>query len=73
MCLRLSQHQADPYLEGEYGKNTGITKPLPSCLNINGVVEYVVQRATSLKIIFGTDMPWYHQFMTRQTTKEATK
>jgi uncharacterized protein len=38
---------------------SGTPVALPSCLSVNGIIEYMVQRATSKKVIFGTDMPWY--------------
>ena len=39
---------------------SGTPQPLPSCLSVNGIIEYMVGRVTSRKMIFGTDMPWYH-------------
>jgi uncharacterized protein len=38
---------------------SGTPQALPSCLSVNGVIEYFVERATSRKIVFGTDLPWY--------------
>jgi predicted TIM-barrel fold metal-dependent hydrolase len=38
---------------------SGTPQALPSCLSVNGVIEYMVERATSRKIVFGTDLPWY--------------
>lgn len=32
---------------------------LASSLHVNGIIEYMVEHATSKKIVFGTDMPWY--------------
>ena len=29
------------------------------CLQVNGIIEYMVSTAGSKKIVFGTDMPWY--------------
>jgi len=31
-----------------------------SCPGINGIIEYMVTRAGSQKIVFGTDLPWYN-------------
>lgn len=40
---------------------TGSGTPVPfmPCLQVNGIIEYMVEHATSKKIVFGTDMPWY--------------
>ncbi len=38
---------------------SGTPSPLGSCLQVNGIIEYMVQHASSKKIVFGTDMPWY--------------
>ena len=38
---------------------SGTPLPLQSCLSVNGVIEYMVSRCTSGKIVYGTDMPWY--------------
>ncbi len=38
---------------------SGTPVALPSCLSVNGVIEYMVARCTSKKIVFGTDLPWY--------------
>ena len=40
-----------------YGSGTPV--PLASCLQVNGVIEFMVERASSRKIVYGTDMPWY--------------
>jgi predicted TIM-barrel fold metal-dependent hydrolase len=39
----------------------GSGTPLPAhpVLQVNGVIEYMVQGASSKKILYGTDMPWY--------------
>lgn len=33
--------------------------PLLPCLHVNGIIEFMVAKASSKKIVFGTDMPWY--------------
>lgn len=38
---------------------SGTPVPLASCLHVNGIIEYIVEHASSKKIVFGTDMPWY--------------
>ena len=40
---------------------TGSGSPVPfaSCLQVNGIIEYMVEGASSKKILFGTDLPWY--------------
>lgn len=38
---------------------SGTPLPISSCLHVNGIIEYMVQRASSEKIVFGTDLPWY--------------
>ena len=39
----------------------GSGTPLPaySVLQVNGIIEYMVENASSKKILYGTDMPWY--------------
>ena len=39
----------------------GSTAPLPMLagLSVNGIIEAMVETATSRKILFGTDLPWY--------------
>ncbi len=32
---------------------------LASSLHVNGIIEYMVEHASSKKVVFGTDMPWY--------------
>jgi uncharacterized protein len=29
------------------------------CLSVNGIIELMVERATSKKVLYGTDLPWY--------------
>jgi predicted TIM-barrel fold metal-dependent hydrolase len=41
---------------------SGTPSALPSCLSVNGVIEYMVQEASSKKVVFGTDMPWYSPY-----------
>ena len=36
-------------------------KALESILSINGVIEYMVEKSGSKKIVFGSDIPWYSQ------------
>lgn len=38
---------------------SGSPRPFASCLHVNGVIEYMAEHATSKKIVFGTDLPWY--------------
>lgn len=38
---------------------SGTPLPLLSCLQVNGVIEYMVENCSSRKILLGTDMPWY--------------
>lgn len=38
---------------------SGTPVPFLPCLHVNGIIEYMVEQATSKKIIFGTDLPWY--------------
>ncbi len=38
---------------------SGTPAALMSCLSVNGIIEYMVQEASSKKILFGTDLPWY--------------
>ena len=38
---------------------SGTPAALISCLQVNGILEYMVEQAGSHKIVFGTDMPWY--------------
>jgi len=38
---------------------SGTPVGLCSCLHVNGIIEFFVERAGSEKIVFGTDMPWY--------------
>ncbi|MFH0795758.1 MAG: amidohydrolase family protein [Candidatus Omnitrophota bacterium] len=40
-----------------YGSGTPV--PLGSCLQVNGIIEFIVKKAGSKKIVFGTDLPWY--------------
>ena len=37
------------------------TTPLPAlgCSSVNGIIEAMVETATSKKILYGTDLPWY--------------
>ena len=38
---------------------SGTPSALMSCLQVNGIIEYMVAQAGSQKILFGTDLPWY--------------
>ncbi|NQU10178.1 amidohydrolase family protein [bacterium] len=38
---------------------SGTPLPFSPCLQVNGIIEYMVAQATSKKIFFGTDLPWY--------------
>lgn len=38
---------------------SGTPIQLPSYLSVNGIIERMVDQATSKKIVFGTDLPWY--------------
>lgn len=38
---------------------SGTPIPLQSCLSVNGIIEYMVERCSAYKIVLGTDMPWY--------------
>lgn len=38
---------------------SGTPVQLLSCLSVNGIIEYMVGIASSKKIVFGTDLPWY--------------
>ena len=33
--------------------------PMLGCLSVNGIIERMVEVATSKKILYGTDLPWY--------------
>jgi predicted TIM-barrel fold metal-dependent hydrolase len=44
---------------GMFPHGSGTPVPLNSRLQVNGIIEYMVGRVTSKKILFGTDMPWY--------------
>lgn len=41
---------------------SGTPAALSSCLHVNGIIEYMVEQASSKKILFGTDMPWYSPY-----------
>ena len=43
-----------------YGSGTPVA--LGSCLQVNGVIEFMVEKAGSKKIVFGTDLPWYSPY-----------
>ncbi|MHB9108095.1 MAG: amidohydrolase family protein [Armatimonadota bacterium] len=50
------------YVAHDFGNQpggSGTPLPLLSCLHVNGIIEYMVERAGSQKILFGTDLPWY--------------
>jgi len=40
---------------------TGSGTPVPfmPCLQVNGIIEYMVEHAGAKKILYGTDIPWY--------------
>lgn len=38
---------------------SGTPVGLVSCLHVNGIIEYMVERAGESRILFGTDLPWY--------------
>ena len=38
---------------------SGTPLPLIDCLSVNGIIERMVETASSKKILFGTDLPWY--------------
>jgi predicted TIM-barrel fold metal-dependent hydrolase len=38
---------------------SGTPLPLIDCLSVNGIIERMVEVASSRKILFGTDLPWY--------------
>jgi len=38
---------------------SGTPSALGSALHVNGVIEYLVEHATSQKVLLGTDLPWY--------------
>lgn len=38
---------------------SGTPLALLSCMQVNGILEYMVSEAGSNKVVFGTDMPWY--------------
>ena len=38
---------------------SGTPMALLSCLQVNGIIEFMTEKAGSDKIVFGTDMPWY--------------
>ena len=39
--------------------SSGTPLPLLECVTVNGIIERMVEVATSKKILFGTDLPWY--------------
>ena len=50
------------YVAHDFGNQpggSGTPLPFASCLHVSGIIEFMVERATSRKIVFGTDMPWY--------------
>jgi len=50
------------YVAHDFGNQpggSGTPLPLLSCLHVNGIIEYMVERTSSEKILFGTDLPWY--------------
>ncbi len=52
------------YVAHDFGNQpggSGTPIPFRSCLHVNGILEYLVERVTSKKIVFGTDMPWYSE------------
>ena len=40
-----------------YGSGTPVA--LGSCLQVSGIIEFMVEKVSSKKICFGTDLPWY--------------
>ncbi len=38
---------------------SGTPLPFLSCVHTNGIIEYMVEEASSQKVLFGTDMPWF--------------
>jgi len=68
-ATRIAREHANAYLEltavyvahdfGNQPGGSGTPLPLYSCLHVNGILEYMVREATSRKIVFGTDLPWY--------------
>ena len=38
---------------------SGTPLPFLPCLHVNGIIEFMVENATSRKVLFGTDMPWF--------------
>jgi uncharacterized protein len=38
---------------------SGTPMPAYSVLQVNGIIEYMVENASSRKILYGTDLPWY--------------
>lgn len=44
---------------GIFPVGSGTPVPLLSYLQLNGIIEFMVERVSSKKIVFGTDMPWY--------------
>ncbi|MBI2915026.1 MAG: amidohydrolase [Firmicutes bacterium] len=44
---------------GIFPAGSGTPVPLLSHLQLNGIIEFMVEKASSKKILFGTDMPWY--------------
>jgi uncharacterized protein len=41
---------------------SGTPSQLLSYLQVNGIIEFMVENASSKKIVFGTDMPWYSPY-----------
>jgi len=38
---------------------SGTPAPFMPCLQVNGIIEYMVEHAGATKIVYGTDLPWY--------------
>ncbi len=68
-AVRVAAEHPNVYLEltavyvahdfGMFPTGSGTPVPIGSCLQVNGVIEHMVEHATSRKIVFGTDLPWY--------------
>jgi predicted TIM-barrel fold metal-dependent hydrolase len=52
-----SVYIAHDFSQLPYG--TGMPIEVPSCLCVNGVIEFMVKIASSKKILFGDDIPWF--------------
>jgi predicted TIM-barrel fold metal-dependent hydrolase len=41
------------------GNPVGTSVSFMECLQLNGIIEFMVEKASSKKILYATDLPWY--------------